>query len=309
MSESLSVEQAVAAMSEEPAETPTEEVAEASEQEQPEAPPEAEDGDEAETPIEAEEEQEPETVIEAPHFWSAEKKAEFAKLTPELQAYVLENDRQAQRTVSQKLEEAATARKAAEAEMEQLKVLTERISTAAERAEEAFADRWSAFTPEAWVQLAKENPSQYTALKAQYDAEQAAVQQARTARDAAAQIERAKWVNEQSERLKTLAPELVDPVKGDANRLAVAEYLKSQGVSEQDIPNVGALEASIAWKAMQYDKSVSALKTRPATERPPVRPAAAPSQSQKTSALAKAEAQFNKSGSLEDALRLMNLKG
>jgi hypothetical protein len=116
-------------------------------------------------------------------------------------------------------------------------------------------------------------------------------------------------VSEQETLLKTIAPDLTDPVKGPANRGAVAEYLKSQGVAEQALSNVGALEVSIAWKAMQYDKGRTALKPRPAAEKAPIRPAASPSQSPQSNALAKAEARFKASGSVEDAVRLLNLKG
>ncbi len=315
MTDSFSVEDAVRDMSgPEPEDTAPDVAAETPDQTPDndiEAQPEAESDDGAETPTEVEdgETPEPETVIEAPHFWSAERKADFANLPADLQQYVLENDKQAQRTVSQKLEEAATARKAADAEMEGLKTLAGRISEAAERAEETFGDRWGAVTAEQWVQLAKEDPARYTQLKAQHDAEREAVQQAKTAKDAATQLQRAQWVASEEDRLKTLAPELADPVKGPANRSAVAAYLQTQGVSEQDLPNVGALEVSIAWKAMQYDKGLSALKARPAAEKAPVRPAASSSQSPQSSALAKADTRFKQTGSVEDAVRLLNLKG
>lgn len=320
MSESLSVEAAVAEMNaSEPEEAaPTPEVAPVDDGGDPgdtdneiETLPVGDDGDGAETPTDDDsaETPEPETAIEAPHFWSAEQKAKFAALPADMQQYVLDNDRQAQRTVSARLEEAANARKAADAEAQTFKALADKIATVAERADETFADRWSGFTPQVWADLAREDPTRYTQLKAQHEADRDAVQQAKTARDAVQQVERAKWVTEQEERLKTLAPELADPVKGSANRGAVAEYLKSNGVAEQDLENVGALEVSIAWKAMQYDKSLTALKSKPAAERAPVRPAAAAQSSSQNSALANAEARFRKTGSMEDALRVMNLKG
>lgn len=280
-------------------------------EEQIEALPEAESDDGAETPAEVDDadKPEPETAVEPPHYWSAEKKEAFAALPADLQKTLKDEWLSGERFTSEKLQEAAEARKSAEAKAELLQGLTERISTAAERAEETFADRWSKFTPEAWVELSQKDPNRYIQLKAQHDAEMSAVQQARSARDAATQVEHARWVSEQEALLKTLAPELADPEKGAANRVAVAEYLKAAGVAEQAIPNVGALEVSIAWKAMQFDKGRAALRPRPAAEKAPVRPAASPSQSPQSNALANAESRFKRTGSVEDAVRLLNLKG
>lgn len=319
MTDNLSVDAAVGLLTDAPEQDAPEaeilqgpEPEESPEGEDIEAQPEAESDDEGEAPAEVEnaDEPEPETAVEAPHYWSADKKAAFAALPADLQQTLKDEWLSGERITSQKLEEAATARKAAEAETNALKALSERIQSAAERAEGAFADRWAGMTQVEWVKLAQEDPTRYTQLKAQFDAERDAVQQSQAARDAARQIEHTQWLAEQESRLKTLAPELSDPVKGAANRGAVAEYLKSQGVAEQDLPNVGALEVSIAWKAMQYDKGRAALSSsKPPAERAPVRPAASPSQAPQKRSLADAESRFNKTGSIDDAVRLLALKG
>jgi len=317
MSDSLSVDAAVGLLNDAPEpeaiEAPAEQVEQpqAPEEEQDEAPPEAEDPDAPETASEGEgEEVEPaQPAIEPPHFWSAEAKARFGELPYELQLIVQENEKAGSKAATQRLEEAALAKKAADARAEALASLAERIEAAAEQAETTIANRWAGMDQAAWLKLSRENPQQYIQLKAQHDAEVTAVQQARTAKDAASQVEHARWVSEQEALLKTLAPELADPEKGPANRGAVADYLASQGVAEQALSNVGALEVSIAWKAMQYDKGRTALKPRPAAEKAPVRPAASPSQSPQSNAQASAEQRFKKSGSVEDAVRLLNLKG
>lgn len=321
MTDSLSVDAAVGLLNDapeqapeapEPVETPDPvEPQEDNDEPEIEAPPEADDPDAPETASEEDsEEVEPERpAIEPPHFWSAEAKARFGELPYELQLVVQENEKAGSKATTQKLEEASLAKKAAEAKAEALTGLAERIAAAAEQAETTFADRWAGMDQAAWLKLSRENPQQYIQLKAQHDAETAAVQQAKTAKDAASQVQHAQWVSEQEAMLKAIAPELADPVKGPANRSAVAEYLKSQGVVEQALSNVGALEVSIAWKAMQYDKGRTALKPRPAAEKAPVRPAASPSQSPQSSALANAESRFKKTGSVDDAVRLLNLKG
>jgi hypothetical protein len=320
MTDTLSVDAAVGLLNDVPEELAPE-ADPAAEAEAPEAPeteeeeiealPGAEDDDGAETPAEVEDAEppEPETAVEAPHYWSADKKAAFAALPADLQQTLKEEWLAGERITSQKLQEAAASKKDAEAKAELLQGLSDRISTAAERAEETFADRWSKFTPEAWVELSHKDPNRYIQLKAQHDAEMSAVQQAKSARDAASQVQHAQWVTEQESTLKTLAPHLADPVKGHAERVAVAEFLRSRGVAEQAIDNVGALEVTLAWEAMQYRKGLTALKPRPAAEKAPVRPAASPSQSPQSNALANAETRFKRTGSVDDAVRLLNLKG
>lgn len=323
MTDSLSVDAAVGLLNDAPEQDAPETEAQgaeaveteasepAAEDNETEAQPEADDPDAPETASEGEgEEVEPaKPAIEPPHFWSAEAKARFGELPYELQLVVQENEKAASKATTQKLEEASLAKKAADANAETLAALAERIEAAAEQAETTFADRWEGMDQAAWLKLSRDNPNQYIQLKAQHDAEITAVQQAKAAKDAASQAGHARWVSEQESLLKTLAPDLADPEKGRANRSAVAEYLKSQGVAEQALPNVGALEVSIAWKAMQYDKGRTALKPRPAAEKAPVRPAASPSQSPQSNALANAETRFKKSGSVDDAVRLLNLKG
>ena len=320
MTDTLSVDAAVGLLNDAPEEQAVEttetvealEPVEAGDPEQEiEAQPEADDPDAPETASEGEgEEVEPDRpAIEPPHFWSADAKARFGELPYELQLVVQENEKAASKATTQKLEEASLAKKAADANAEALASLAERIGAAAEQAEATFADRWAGMDQAAWLKLSRDNPNQYIQLKAQHDAEITAVQQAKSAKDAASQVERARWRTEQIDRLKTLTPELVDPVKGQENLAVLGSYLVSQGVAEQDLPNIGALEMTVAWKAMQFDKGRTALKPRPAAEKAPVRPASSPSQSPQSNALAKAETRFNATGSVDDAVRLLNLKG
>lgn len=326
MTDSLSVDAAVGLLNDAPEEQAPEtieapaveavepepvEPADSDEEQEIEAQPEAEDPDAPETASEGEGEEveAAQPPIEPPHFWSAEAKARFGELPYELQLVVQENEKAGSKATTQKLEEAALAKKAADSKAEALASLSERIEAAAEQAETTFADRWAGMDQAAWLKLSRDNPEQYIQLKAQHDAESTAVQQAKAAKDAASQVERARWRSEQIDRLKTLTPELVDPVKGQENLAALGSYLVAQGVSEQDLPNVGALEMTVAWKAMQYDKGRTALKPRPAAEKAPVRPAASPSQSPQSNALANAETRFKRSGSVEDAVRILNLKG
>lgn len=256
---------------------------------------------------EAGEEVEPDhPAIEPPHFWSADAKARFAELPYELQLVVQENEKAGSKATTQKLEEAALAKKAADAKAEVLASLADRIEAAAQQAETTFASRWQGMGPAAWLKLSRENPQQYIQLKAQYEAEHDAVQRAQTAKDAAEQVRRQTWHTEQAEALKTLAPDLVDPVRGQQNREELRTYLIANGVAEQDIANVGALEVTVAWKAMQFDKLQAlkpTLKSQPkAALRPAAAPPAVPSAQREIQTL---KNRFAQTGSREDAVALM----
>jgi len=264
----------------------------------------------AETPAEDEGEgDEPATAVEAPHFWSADAKARFADLAPDLQLIVLEQDKQAQRTVSQKLEEAATVRKAADAEKKVLSELNARIAEVAEQASGAFQDRWAGMTPEVWLKLAHDDVNRYTQLTAQFNAEQTVIQRANAARDDAERVNREQWRSEQFESLKTLSPELTDPVKGAALLQSVGEYLVKQGAAEQDLPNVGALEITIARKAMLFDE-LQALKPIPKpASKPGLRSSAPPPATPtKERQLQAAQNRFAQTSSREDLVALMLLE-
>lgn len=256
---------------------------------------------------EAEEQPEPETpAIEAPHFWSAEAKARFGELPPDLQLVVLENEKAGSRALTLKLEEAAAIRKEATAKAKELSSLNARIAEAAIKAEQAIVDRWAGMTPEAWLRLAHDDPAKYTKYKAQFDAEQTVLQQAMLAKADAERVARGQWRDEQVEALKTACPPLVDPVQGNANLGKLSDYLVAQGVAEQDLPNVGALEMTVAWKAMQFDELQKLKPTLKAQPKSALKPSAAPpSIPSAQRELQTLKNRFAQTSSREDAVALM----
>lgn len=249
----------------------------------------------------------PETASEAPHFWPAEMKARFAELPVDLQVHVLEAEKAGSKAVTQRLEEASLAKKEAEGERQALVQLNTKLAAAALKAEVAFKDRWAGMTPARWLELSQREPEKYVKYRAQFDAEQQAVQQAQSAKEEASTVERDQWRSEQVEALKTLAPELVDPVKGTERLTALGDYLvKTHGVREQDLPNIGAVEMSIALKAMRFDE-LQALKPTPkpkpqAGVRPAAAPPAIPSAQREIQTLRN---RFAQTSSREDAVALM----
>lgn len=209
-------------------------------------------------------------AVEAPEFWPSEAKADFAGLGAEAQEALLKHYKTAQTQINAKFEEAAAVRKSAEAEVASLKAFSEHATSVVEAAQKAFGDKWAGVTDGDWLALAQQNPQEYTRLKAQYDAEQSALQQANAAKEAAAQVERQTWLNEQAEALKTLAPDLVDPKLGRSRAEKTLAYLKTRGASEQDLNDVSAAVLALAYDSMQLRE----LRANPAKATPKPAPRA-----------------------------------
>ena len=226
----------------------------------PETEADAEDTEEK-TTDETEETEEPdEPAITPPHFWSKEEKEEFSTWPPEAQKMVKAKIDDNERFVNQQKQEVAEARKAAAKEATQLSEVSKRIASVADAAETRFADKWDGADPAWWAKLAADNPAQYTTLKAQYDADQYAKEQATAAREATERVERERWVSEEGERLKTLVPQLFTP-EGKKTGDELKAYLLNGGASEQDLSDLSATAWSMAYKAMMYDRAQSAKPT------------------------------------------------
>lgn len=263
----------------------------------------------AETPAEANEGdvETPATVVEAPTFWSAEGKALFASLPPEAQAAILAEENAVKSLTAKKLEGTAAEKKAAKAERDKFAQLTTRMAEAADKAESAFESRWAGITPDGWSALAQQDPAKYTALKAQYDAEQHASQQASSVRKEVEATQHADWLSEQAEKLQTLCPELVDPVHGEKNLRELSDYLIQNGAAPESLPHVGAMEMSIARKAMLYDRGVAQLNKprQPAPTRPGLKPSGSEAGTAQQRSSASAMARLSQSGSIDDAVEVL----
>lgn len=249
-------------------------------------------------------------AAEAPTHWSAEGKAVFKTLPPEAQTAILAEAEAAQRVTDKKLQETAAERKAAKAERERLTSLAAKISEAADLAESKFGSKWGKWTPDVWAELAQSDPQNHAVLKAQYDADQYAAQQAKSARAEADAVEHESWLQEQRETLATLAPELLDPEKGEERLVELGNYLVKNGVARENLPKVGALEMSIARKAMLYDAGVAKLTKpqQPAPSRPSLRPSAVEGSSSQQRTESRVKQRFEKTGSIDDAVELLLAK-
>jgi hypothetical protein len=258
----------------EAAEEPTEPQGEASTPEEPEAEPvEPAEGEEAEA------EAEPVVAVDPPKYWSQDAKAKFAELSPDLQAVVLAQEGPREEAAAKAKAEAATAREAAEKELQGVGKLAEALAERLPQWISAFENRWGA-NPD-WVGYAQEHGVEaMTLAKTQYEAERSQLVEAEQARNLAQTQAHDAFLKAEAAKLAEIAPELMDPEKGAQKRTEVAQYIMQQGITQDALQHISAAELSIAHKAMLWDRTQAALKAappkKPAAPAPkaPVRPSA-----------------------------------
>lgn len=291
-----------------------------------EAPEEAEDyiePDEAEdaadeAPEAEDEPQDAIAAVDAPHYWPADKKAEFAKLPAGLQALVAEQEAGRVAAVNKAQQEAVLARKAVEAEVAQTQAINQQLVQTATAAQ-AYHNR---VVPELgmpweqvdWQEWFREDRATAATFRAQYDAEREEIQRVEAAKDQSEQLAYRQFLQAEAARLPEVAPDLADPTHGPKRKSELLNYLGGKGYTQDRIGRFGALDLSLAYKAMLFDAAqanAQALKSAPQKSPPsarPIRPAAAavaPSQSARIKEL---EARAAQTGSLDDVLALRRAK-
>lgn len=277
-----------------------------------------ETGGEAE-PDDVIDEDDEEAAVEAqplPTSWPADKADEWASLPAETQAFLAERDAEQTRAVNAKFQEAANARKAADAEYAQVQ---------ANRAQYAEALE----TLMAAVQPVEPDPRHYGAGTGQYDRESydLAMLQYREQSQVYAQLSQQRDLQRQTEAQEDAArfnewkqgheaqyapkfiadvPELNDPVRAPALLRSVVDYALEHGIPEtafSDAERVTSAELHILWKAQQYDKLKSAPPAaKPAPKAgPAVKPGvSSPRSAQKSAQRTRDFDRLAKSGSVED---------
>lgn len=233
-----------------------------------EAEPEGEVEPEAEAEPEGEEQ--PDPYAEAPEFWSAERKAAYAKITdPEVRQAIHENEKERVTATNKKIEEAALSRKSLE---EQVSTFTQERDQLvgwwkemAPKLGQAFQNKWAGVD---WQGLAAEDPARYVQAKAAYDQEFGLFQQAAQRHEAeiAAANKRAEQALGKSKAAEhaKLAEKFPDHFGGEKAQKTyddIAGYLLQQGVPADRVPHIyESFVVGVALKAMLYDKAQAALK-------------------------------------------------
>lgn len=235
-------------------------------------------------------------AIEAPVSWTAEDKALYAKLPPEVQQTVLRRESERDRVTSERVQKAT----------EQAQRLDAAYSAVAnERAQAMQALHGVLFQvqPEIaefqkvdWIKLAQENPAQWAAQQARLQDLQ---NRSNLAQQSIATLQQQQQADtekrmgakrlEEDQRILEKLPEFRDPAKAQAFVRDVAKYFETMGYAPAEIPQLGSWMSTdhrlvlMARKAMLYDRA-QAARTEAATKRVappasnvrPLRPAARP---------------------------------
>lgn len=327
MSDTLTLEQAVELMEAPPeadASAPDAQVEQAEDtQDLPDPPGESvgeaeEPGDDAGEAEEASAEEEAEAAeaepVPPPQWWDAEAKAHFAELTPEAQRIVLEQENKREAITAKVKQEAAEAKKAADAQIQGFNALAERIMQALPLAEQAFQSRWEGWTPQAWQDYAAQDPQAAFQLKTQYDAEMAELQSVRAAEEQARIAAHHAHLQQLANDLRTKAPELMSSPE---SLRALEVYGVSHGLTQEVIMSATADELLILNKARLWDESqakarAAAQAVKAVPNKPPVKvvapvAAANPANSHQRE-IQRLENRLAQTKSLDDAVALMEAR-
>ena len=277
---------------------------------------EGEEAEQSQQEGEAEEAEQAEAVeaspVEAPHWWPAEKKALFEKAPPEIQAVVLEQEKNREAAVTRAQQAAAEARKRAETEATQMSQFNAALNELLPRAKKVFSSRWDQVD---WKTWAETDPEAAFKGRLQMEEEQRQLQQLDAAKQIAAAEQYKKFVSEEEEKLKTLAPDLCHPETGKTLRAELGKFLIERGARPEELPNVDARLLSLAYDAFRWQQAQAKAKAQIASKPKPaqapqktvVKPtASAPLRSPKQIKAEEALARLSRSGSIDDAVAFLN---
>lgn len=160
-----------------------------------------------------------------------------------------------------------------------------------------------------WQTLAREDPSQYVALRAEYDAHVQNIQRAVAEQQQIAQANQQQFVENHKKTLESeykkltaAIPEFGDAEKGKSIRSDMKTYLVGAGYTEQEINMLSDSRAAIiAHKAMLYDRAQKAREDSKVKQLPKVQKSGTPNKvDPKRTAASEAQNRLRKSGSVND---------
>lgn len=294
---------------------PTESDASASDAGADESPPTGEE--EGQSEPDAEEPAAP--AIEPPASWSADDKAKFAALPPDLQAVVSRRESERDKLVNQRTQEIAEQRKAAEAEREAIATERDTYSRSLQQLLALAVPEAQLYANINWQQLSVENPAEYVRLSAARDAlrgkvgalqtEMQRVQHQNAAHEAQ---QRGEVLAEQRRILTEKIPEFADPEKGRKFADDLTANLAHYGYAPEEVRQaVDHRAILVARDAMRWRQHEAALKTadakRTAQPAPTVQKPGAPAQVSNAQKQRDAKmSQLRRSGSLRDAAAILS---
>jgi hypothetical protein len=205
-------------------------------------------------------------AIEPPATYPAELRDRFKQLPPDLQRDLAQLETERNRGVSQKLEEAARIRQAAETERQRYAQQLDHALTLATSFDPDIATA-AKMTPAQWAQLAAENPGEHVRLQAKMQQ----VNALQAEREHIAQAQRAETVATETARLIEAMPELRDPAKARAFTKDVTDTLASYGFTERELHGLSDHRMlQVVRDAIAYRKGEAARKAAAAKVAKPV---------------------------------------
>jgi hypothetical protein len=217
------------------------------------APPE---GDQPEAETEAEPEETP--AIDAPNSWSKEDREVFASLPPEAQAIVARRETQRDTEIRRVQNEAAQARQAAQAEVQQ--AAQERAYLAQHVApvlQQLTSTLQNDFSPQKLAQLAATDPTKY--VQALSQREMLMTQQQMLAQEQNRQMETVRTAEMQ--RLLDAVPEWKEPAKFREAAVKLRNYGIAQGFTQAEIDQtIDHRSLAVLDKARRFDELMAARK-------------------------------------------------
>jgi hypothetical protein len=283
-----------------------------------EATAEAESHDAEHDDDEAAEEAQP-TAADMPHSWPAEQAETWKALPPETQALIAEREGQRDAAVNAKFQEAANARRAAEATIAEAQNNRQNALQTLDLAMQVLQPQEP---PISMLDMNSSDydPDSYHLAKAQYERSLQYLNSLANQRQqlvAQAQQEEQRQALLRTQQINQLTapaflrdvPEAADPQKLGPLINELAQYAIQSGVPQDMFDGTEtALEWHFIWKAREYDKLQAAkakVKTDPKPEQrkasPAVRPGVAtPPSAQKAARKQQAFDRLARSGSVED---------
>lgn len=219
---------------------------------------EPEGGEETEEAAEAEEPdtEEVEDETPEPRRWKVKASGEEIEVTEEelVKGYQRDSD------YRKKTTEIAEVKRAVEAERQHNEQI---LNSLVPLLQAQIQDKFAGVD---WPQLAQEDPTQYVALRAEFEAHVNRVNMAYAEQQRIAEASRQKSQEEHQERLKAeyqkmveRIPDIAHPEKGKVIRQDIKGYLSKVGYSDEEIGGLAdSRAAEIAYKAMLYDKAQKA---------------------------------------------------
>lgn len=218
---------------------------------------------------EEEEDGEPEEAIAPPPSWSAADKETFKELPVAAQRAIAQREAARERFVNEKAQEAAQARKDAEAARQAVEQDRQGKLGQLDSALTALATELQGeFASVNWQELAATDPAEYVAKKAKYDAKMETFQKAQQTRQQEAQkaqeqqrTQFAQFVQEQSQKLLEAIPEWADPEVAKVGKAELRAAAREYGFSDDELQNlydhrtVLALKDAAAYRKLQRSKA------------------------------------------------------